>query len=274
MVLGVVLLRLLATPVSAESPGASAAATQHAFEEQVNACAQRKPECPPTLTPTPTLMPSPTSTSTPQPTDTPTPEPTAVTTATPEPCWLTDEDLGDPDNNWIVFGQDGAPVPCPSADVDDDAMQYAVAPTSSPTVTSPPTVIPPLPIAPGAQPAPRQVIVIQTVVVTVVPTDTVQPTAAATRISSPTPRATNTATRAPTAALTATPTVVSIAGVSATSGPVATISHASAAAPGLWDWLVFLKAAAAVVLVGGLVVWFAVHRRVAVWRPRKEATHS
>jgi hypothetical protein len=259
---------LISASVARASSRTPAEATAHALDEQANVCAQRRPECPPTLTPTLTATPSPTSSTKPQPSNTPTPEPTASPTATPEPCWLTDQDLGDPDNNWIVFDQDGAPVPCPSADVDDDAMQYVAAPTPSPTVTSPPTVIPPLPIAPGAQPAPRQVIVIQTVVVTAVSTDTVQPTATATRTLSPTPRATNTATRVPTAVPSSvTPTVVSVAGAKATSGPVATISHPSAAAaPGHWSWPVFLGYSAAAIGIAMLLVAFVTRRRVAVWK--------
>jgi hypothetical protein len=125
-------LALLASPALASSR-TPPEATQHTIEEQINACAQRKPECwTATPTPTPTATPSPTSTSTPQPTDTPTPEPTAAATATPEPvCWLTDEDLGDPDNNWIVFDDQGAPIPCPT---DTPTEEEAIAePTDTPT---------------------------------------------------------------------------------------------------------------------------------------------
>src|ERR1700738_2247739 len=112
---------LLGAILLAESAGASAAATQNAIEEQVNACAQRKPECPSTLTPVPTATPSPTSTSTPvPPTDTPAPTPT------PEPCWLTD-DTG------IAFAEDATPVPCP-----EDQPVAEEMPTAEPTPTPQP----------------------------------------------------------------------------------------------------------------------------------------
>lgn len=165
-------LTLLAQPVAPsvalaqQQPGPAAYATVHALEEQANACAQHKPEC---WTPTPTATATPTTTSTPRPTDIPTPESTRVSnlpTPEVEPCWLTDQDLGDPDNGWIVFDGDGRPIPCPS-DVDQvDEL------TPEPTATPRPTAT----LRPAAAPVAPQ-IVVQTVVVvvTATPVDAASP---------------------------------------------------------------------------------------------------
>src|SRR5919201_1288717 len=106
-------------------------ATQHALAELANCRAQRRPECPtetptPTLTATATPIASPTSTSTPEPTDEPTPSPPA--TPGPASCWLTDQDLGDPNSGYVVFDEAGAPVPCPTSEPSD-------VPAEEPTAT-------------------------------------------------------------------------------------------------------------------------------------------
>ncbi|MBV9132277.1 MAG: hypothetical protein JO318_06245, partial [Chloroflexi bacterium] len=103
LAVGVILVTV--APAWAQSRTAPEA-TQHALDELANCRAQRRPECPtepptPSLTATSTL--SPTGTSTPEPTE----DPTVTPTPTPIPCWLTDEDLGDPDNGYIVFDDYG-----------------------------------------------------------------------------------------------------------------------------------------------------------------------
>lgn len=271
-------LALCAGPMAPTVLAASrtpAEATAHALDELANCVAQGPRSggdyCP-TATPTPTVMPSPTSTSTPRPEthDTTSWVLTVTVIPTPEPCWLQDEDLGDPANGWIVFDDQGAPVPCPT---DTPAEETPIEPTDTPTATPPAPQAQPLRIGAPAVGAPmQQVVVIQTVIVTAEPVATATPRPTPSPTSSPTPTAT--LTRTPTATATATPTVVSVAGVKATSGPVATVSRVTEPAPGRWDWGLFLKIAAAVVLVGGLVVLLVTRRRVAVWRPRKEATHS
>src|SRR3954464_5501041 len=77
-------------------------ATQQAYANHVNDCAQHTIVCVtdtpiPTATPRPIATPQPAPTSTPAPTDVPETAPDA----TPEPCWLTDRDLGDPANDYI-----------------------------------------------------------------------------------------------------------------------------------------------------------------------------
>lgn len=191
--------------VWAESAGASAAATQRAIANFENDIAQGHVA----LTPTPTMTPSPTFTVTPTstptlvPTATPTPEPAAVE----EPCWLTDEDLGDPDNNYIVFDEDGAPVHCPldqPPPVDEPTPEpepRAVvatprpAPAPAPVASQPAAAVVPTPI-PTYTPYPTY-----TAVPTYTPVATLTATATATRTVTPTPRVTvsSTATGTPTA---------------------------------------------------------------------------
>jgi len=143
---------LLARPVWAETR-TPPQATQHALDELANCIAQRRPECPtstPTPSATPSSMPSPTSTSTalPAATDTFTP------TVTPEPCWFIDQDLGDPDNAFIVFDEAGAPIPCPTDTAVTDAVKTPPTDTAIPTPSSTPT---PRPAAvPAAVPAPQR----------------------------------------------------------------------------------------------------------------------
>src|SRR4051794_20789691 len=78
-------------------------ATQQAYANHVNDCAQHTIVCA-TDTPIPTRTPVP-ATAAPVPTAAPSPTdiPEMAPDATPAPCWLTDPDWGDPDNNYIVF---------------------------------------------------------------------------------------------------------------------------------------------------------------------------
>jgi hypothetical protein len=247
----------LSPTVQAESR-TPAEATAHALDELANVCAQRRPECPPTLTAMPTWTASPTSTSTPQPTDTATPGPTSTPTVTPEqPCWLTDPDLGDPDSGYIVFDQAGAPVPCPVVQVDEPTPEPTPTPTTTPTATSRP---PSQPVA-----AQQVQVVVQTVVVlvTAVPTDTSLPTSTA----APTPTRATTVTPRPTltATATGTPTTVTsayrptpAAGESTSPGPPPSVN---------WSLLGTLLGSAVVLLVA-VVIGVAIKRRTIVRKPR------
>lgn len=231
-------LPLLAIPTAWAESRRPAEATAHALDELANVCAQRRPECPtatPTLTLTPTWTPSPTSTSTPVPP--PTDIPPAPTT-TPETCWLTNQDLGDPDNGYIVFSVDGAPMPCPVQDAQEgptDTPESTAAPTPTDLKQAPRVAQPPAPAAA----APREVIVVETVIVTAQPVDTAtpMPTAAPVRVvveTPPTPAAAPTAHPTPTVQPpTITPTArATVAIVSASTAP-----RMSANRPAERSWL-------------------------------------
>src|SRR5262245_5241942 len=105
--LGLVLVALgFSDPVYAQNR-TPAEATQHALDELSNCRAQQRPECS-TETPTPVQTRMPAATGTPViVTPTPTAEPaTVVPSATPESaiwCWQRDPQVGDPNNDWIVF---------------------------------------------------------------------------------------------------------------------------------------------------------------------------
>lgn len=95
-----------------------------------------------TITPTQTLTVTPTPTRTPSPVSTPTVAvyPSTTATQTPEPCWLTDQDLGDPESGYIVFDENGAPVPCPDP-MSIPTDEPTATPTPTPIVTSTPIII-------------------------------------------------------------------------------------------------------------------------------------
>jgi hypothetical protein len=258
------LLALIAAPAYADGPRTPSEATAHALEELANAIAQGKvtrtpTPAAPTLAATATLSPTPTATS--SPTDTPTPEPTATPTLE-QPCWLTDEDLGDPDGGYVVFDQDGAPVPCPEP---IEAPTVEPAPTVvRPTATSTP-VPPPTPRA-VPQAAPQQPLPTYTPY----PTYTPQPTYTAL----PLPSATLTPTRAATATRTppATATLVATATVTSTPlPPVVATRPASAQPSGHWEWAAFLSYLAAAIGIAVLVMAFLARRRVAVWKGQPHA---
>lgn len=265
-VLGVA--QVAAVPVWA-SNRTPAEATAHALDELANCYAQRRSECPtstPTLTPTPTWTPSPTATSTPTvvPTDTPTPMPTA----TPAPCWVTDQDLGDPDDNYIVFDDQGAPIPCPTAESIPAvaAVQASEQPTATPSPSSTPTRAPRPTVAPAAPARVIERVVVQTVVVEVTAEPSAQrPASSALRPVGPLPPPSSTSTPP------ATPSPTSTATASATRTPLvlATAAPTSPASPGRWDWGEFLSRMGAVVVVAALTAWWVLTRRVAVWRPRR-----
>lgn len=264
-----VAVAVLPGTVWAESAGASAAATQHAYEELQNAIAQGKV----TLTPTPTMTPSPTFTVTPTstptlvPTATPTPEPAVVE----EPCWLTDIDWGDPNDNYIVFDEDGAPVPCQldqpppvseptpepeprAVNAETPAIARAAA-VSAPVASPPAAAVAPTPL-PTYTPYPTY---------TAVPTSTVAPTltatATATRTVTPTPRVTASPTA--TATATATRTLVPIGAATGASSREQPAGH--------WEWTAFLAYLAAAISIAVLFVAFISHRRVAVWKGKSNA---
>jgi hypothetical protein len=261
------------TPVLAQTRTAPEA-TQHALDELANCRAQRRPECA-TETPSPTLVPtaSPSATWTPAPAVAVVEVPDAPTsTPTPDPCWLTDPDIGDPDNGYVVFDNSGAPVPCPT---DGPTETPTPQPTDAPTSTSTPVVIvqqAPAPPAPAPQVAIQQqtVVVVQTVVVLVTPTrplaaptQTLRPSLTPTRTSTPSP--TETVARTPTG----TPTVVAIGLLSAPSRP------ASTAGPLVrWDWDGFLRTVAIVLAVVCVLVFVFSRRRVVAWRTRGQGGGS
>jgi hypothetical protein len=153
---------LAALPLPAQAQRTPAEATQHAWDENQNACAQGKKECW-TPTPRPTVAPvMPTLTPTPAPPpvsrETPTPEPEPV--STPEPCWATSEstdEAGDPVVE-IVYYLDGTPMSCEAyaAYLAWLAAQEAPAPPEplpqpASNATSVPTALPALAQAPPAQ---------------------------------------------------------------------------------------------------------------------------
>lgn len=267
LVLGVVVALCAATPATAQQSGPSAFATQHAIEEMVNACAQRKPECRPTSTPSPTPTLTAVPTSTPGSTETPTPEPTA--TPSPELCWLRDQDLGDPDNGYVVFDELGEPVPCPP-----DQPLPAEEPTPEPepravAAETPAAVRPvPGPVSVASQPvaavAPRPTYTPYPTY-TPFPTPTPPPTSTANSTASPT--ATRTPTPAATVLATHTPTATSTAGVmaSAFSGPTQARPLPD------WQWAAFLGYLAAAIGIVALIVAVLLHRRVAVWKGQPHA---
>ncbi len=262
---GLLAIALLASPsVALASSRTPAEATQHAIDDLANVCAQRRPECPATLTPTPTATPSPTSTHTPQPTDRPTSTPMPTETPTPEPCWLIDQDLGDPDDNYIVFDEDGAPVPCPS-DQPLPTDEPAPTPESRAVNAEDPAIARPTPVVVSAASQPVAAAA-PLPTYTPYPTYTPLPTYTAAPTSTLTSIATATLTRTPAATVTATPTVVSVAGVRVTSAPVGSISHSAESAPGQWSWPAFLGYLAAAIGIVVLLVAFVTRRKVAVWK--------
>lgn len=241
------------------SPQGTATAA-HATAETANCIAQGPRYgggyCPtdtpvPTSTPEPTLTPTPVPTSTPDPADTPTPE----ATPTPATCWLTDPDYGDPDNNFIVFDDQGNPIPCyvDIAEVDDTPTPV---PTDSPTQTPVVVMVP----AATQPPQPPQTIyvqstpqiVIQTVVVTVIPTATpMVPTP--TRTIAPTQTASPTSTA--TATLTATATPKPVVTVASNVVPTPSPTPVAQSEPRIPTWLQgpLGIAAIALLLIAGIV---------------------
>jgi len=203
-----ILVVLLVATILGAADRPPAVATAHALDELANCRAQQRPECPtatPTLTatPTPTFTPTVAPTVTPTPTDTPEP----VATLESEPCWLIDQEWGDPDNNYIVFDELGMPVPCPTDEaIEEPTPEPTFTPTPRPSPTQ--TVVVVMVYAP---PPTAQVVYVQvtpTPVSTPVPQPTLTPTA--TRTSSPTATPTRTPrpTFTPTLRTTSTPTVV------------------------------------------------------------------
>jgi hypothetical protein len=257
----------LAVPTAYAATRSPAEATAHALDELANLCAQRRPECPPMATWTP----SPTSTNTPLPTDTPTPTPTASPTATAAQCWFTDQELGDPDNDHIVFDDFGAPIPCPT---DDPTPSTADTPTPTPMPASPtsPAVVAPAPAAsppPEAPPAPTY-----TPASTYTPLPTYTPfptwTPAPRPSASPTRGATSTPPPAPSPTV---PVAAAASTPNAKTGPPDR-AQASPLDQGVWDWGAFLKAAAALVLVGAALIWAVTRRRVVTWSSRRKGVSS
>lgn len=236
----------------------------HATAEALNLCAQHPQQC---ITVTPSLIPTlpvptatPTLAATPAPTDTPVP----TATPSPEPCWLTDEALGDPDNGYIVFDDQGAPVPCPP---DQPLPTDEPTPGAEPTVVSTATLSP---VRPASAPvivasqsvaavAPR--VVEQTVVsvVTATPTDTPVPTSTP-MLAEPTPVVRAVAIL-PTATVPVRPAVI----VSPSALPVP-LAHIPSPATGHWEWAAFLGYLAAAIGIVVLLMAFVTRRRVAVWR--------
>lgn len=199
-------------------------ATQAALNNLINDCAQareRHQQLPPAcVTPNPTstlVPPKPAAPAPPPPTEAPqqqdAPEPT------PTPCvrWLTDEQSGDPDNDYIVFVQLFYPDGSPALDADGNPQYGPVpipcdaTPTPTPEPTDAPTDMPPAPqratptrrpASPPAPPAPVRAVApaavaTPRVVYVTVPADTPTP-----------PLATDTPTLKPTATATATRTLV------------------------------------------------------------------
>jgi len=272
--LGLQLMVVPAQVAMAESGRTPAEATAHALDELANLCAQRRPECPPTLTPTPTLTPSPTSTSTPLPTDTLTPAPAASPTPTAEPCWLTDQDLGDPDNGYILFDEDGAPVPCPldqplPADEPTATPEPRAVSTETPVLARPaPTVarVASQPASAVAQPAAVAPQALPTYTLqptyTALPTYTVAPSASATPASTWTPTAVPSRTATATATGTPAPSIAAASTLN------------SAQRNGRWDWSEFFKVAGFVAIVVVGAIWLLTRRKVVVWGARPKTGRS
>lgn len=266
----VVGLHVASTAVHAEIPGAAASATQRALANYVNDCAQKTIDCStPTPTVTVTLVPTQTPTATVPATETPTAGATA--TATDVPCWLTDTDVGDPDNNFVVFDDDGNPVPCPTDQPSPtDEPTPDVQPSAVPTVDSVP------PVRPAAPPAPvaSQPVAVMDPADTYTPYPTYTPLATYTVAPSetnqviakiePTIEPSATPTVPPTATATTTATLVPL-GLAAPP-PV----HTALGATGRWSWSDFLKAAAIVIVVIVAGVWAFTRRKIAVWKPRSQ----
>lgn len=257
-----------APPASAQQSGPAAFATQHAIEEGVNACAQRKPECRPTATPTVAATPRPAPTATPGPTETLTPISPFVEIA--EPCWLRDQDLGDSADGYVVFDEDGHPIPCPS---DEDLVDEE--PAIPPMGGMPEPTVAPVPVRPAAavasRPAsqPAAVAPLPTYTpyptYTPFPTPTSQPTSTANSTASPT--GTRTPTPSATVLATHTPTATSTAVVLA----AAFIEPTQARPQPDWQWAAFLGYLAAAIGLVALIVAVLLHRRVAVWKGHPHA---
>jgi hypothetical protein len=177
-----------------------------------------EPLPPACVTPSPTSTPVPPkaaqATARPTPADVPPDDIDPAPTATPGPCWLTDEQWGDPDNNYDVIEPYVWPDGSPALDSDGNQIHGPVqipcdaTPTPTPEPTEPPAApAPPRATAtrrPAPPPAPA-----------LAPARSLAPAAAPTRPvptltpppDTPTPAPTATATVTPTPAPTDTPTV-------------------------------------------------------------------
>jgi hypothetical protein len=263
---GLFAMLLLPATAHAESPGAAVAATQHALEEQANACAQRKKECwTPTATPTGTATPRATLVATATPTLAPAVPATASPTPTPEPCWLTD------DNGEVVFDADGTPLPCPepSQDLLPESEEPALTPEPDPPAVVLTPVRPPSASAPSADraiPASAPSSTPQPL-----PTYTPYPTYTPQLTYTPAPTLTATPGRTPT--LTATPSVSPTATATATA-TVTPVPLGEAAPPEVRaalnvPWLTIAATLSGIALlmalVGAVVV---IKRRRLVRKPR------
>ncbi len=174
-------------------------ATVHALEELANAIAQGRI----TRTPTPTVTPTATPTLTLIPTAVPV-VPTVVSqpepTATLAPCWFTDETYGDPDNGYIVFDDQGAPVPCPpEGNAAPEGLPDAEPVIDMPTPTATPSRVPVVTRPQVPQP---QIIYVQVPAAEAPPTREIPPTMTAvptfTAIPTATLRVLDTVTPVPT----------------------------------------------------------------------------
>lgn len=257
----VALLALAASPSTAlASSRTPAEATVHALDELANCYAQHRTECP-TATPTPTATvpvntPSPTSTV--QRIETPTPE-AIEPTATPEPvCWLTDQDLGDPDNGYVVFDDEGAPIPCPTDAPTEETPIAEPTDTPPPAPTATPRAMPP--DAAGSAPT-----LLPTY--TPYPTYTPQPTYTPAPTATPQPATPQVAgavvTALPTNTATPMPTPSSVAAVVArpqpTTAPMRTAAFSQLRMPSFErPWLYLC-----------LLVLFAVGALAAIWLARR-----
>jgi len=207
-------------------------------------------------------------------TPTPTAElPTLVPSATPESaiwCWQRDRQLGDPNNDWIVFDDQGAPVvvPCNGIWPDADEQPAQDEPTQEPTVV--PTSTPMVIVRQAPAPTPEVRVVVQTVVVLV----TTEPTQTATRAPSTTPmplptrtpvtptRVVETPTRSPSPTVTSTPSPTStpLPTATVTSTPAPTVLAARVASPLdqlTWPPVWAIAAALGVLVLGSAAfVWF------------------
>lgn len=285
LIVGVLLLGVLGTTPAYAQQQPRAAATEHALDELAN-CRAQGPRtgggfCP-TDTPTPTATPMPpSSTATPWPTWTPQPTDVPTSTPTPAPCWLVDQDLGDPDAGYIVFDDQGDPVPCPTDTPDQvDATLPDSGRVATPTSTPAPTATPrPVPQAAAAAAPDVQILV------TVQP---IQPTPtsldnAPTQRSTPMTIATSlvrmapTSTSAPTATRTPTPSRTPTPAPTPTPTPAVVLASVNepyqSSTPIDWRPLGVLLGLAAL-LLAAVGAGVALKRRLVVRRPRPPRQES
>jgi hypothetical protein len=176
------------------------------------------------------------------------------------PCALDDQgvcQLAMDASYWDMLGRKPTAVP-------SDMLTPEPQATPSKSQPAPPTTGLP-------QGAVRTVMQTVVVVVTAVPADTPLPVATATPDATRTPTPTVTPTHSPTVtpARIGRQTLVPVtAGATPAEAAGESVSHVTGSATGRWDWSVFLKAAALVVVLGGLAIWALTRRTVVRWGAR------